>query len=526
MRIASSLPLAGSLQGRHVAIIGAGIGGLSAGMLLAASGARVSLFDAAERPGGKIREIQLEGQGLDAGPTVFTLLPIFEALFAETGGDFHREIGAKPLTRLARHVWPTGETLDLFTDVARSAAAIAAFAGAKEAEGYRRFARDCAEIHNTLDLPFMRAQKPGMVGLLSAAGLGPMLQARPFSSYWAFLGDYFADPRLRQLFGRYATYCGASPFLAPATLAVIPHVERLGVFTLAGGMIRLAEAMAARITALGGRLQCGTRVTEIHVEAGRATGITLADGTRIAADAVISNVDANALASGLLGARARPAAPAIGVAQRSLSAVTLHALARLEGQAIPHHSVFFSSDYAREFAQIAAGSLPSDPTLYLCAFDRRDDGDSAPVASEERREERVMVLMNAPANGEAGTLDPEEETRCLAQMLQSLARSGLTLRIRPGAWRITRPAEFERRFPATGGSLYGMALHGATSAFRRPGARSALAGLYLCGGSVHPGAGVPMVAISGRLAAEALIADLSSTQPSRPMAMPGGIWTR
>ncbi|MBX9991783.1 1-hydroxycarotenoid 3,4-desaturase CrtD [Phreatobacter oligotrophus] len=501
----------------RVVIVGAGIAGLTAAMLLAHRGCAVTLVEASDHTGGKIRAVETGAGPLDSGPTVFTMRPVFEALFSSVGESLGDHLALTPLDVLARHHWPDGSTLDLFADPARSAEAIAAVAGPAEADGFRRFCADAARVYRLLDAPFMQTERPSMLGLTASLGLGG-LAIRPFETLWSVLGSYFRDPRLRQLFGRYATYCGSSPFAAPATLMLIAHAEQEGVWSLPGGMQDLARAVTALALARGAELRSGCRVAEIVVRQGRAAGIRLATGEEIAADVVIHAGDVGALASGLLGPEARRAVPAPDPALRSLSAVTWCLAARAEGFPLAHHTVFFSADYAAEFAALAAGSLPDDPTIYVCAPDRSGGSPQANGA------ERLFCLVNAPARGDDGRPDPGEIDPCETRMMQRLAATGLTLSITDRT--VTTPADFARRFPGTSGALYGSATHGAMASFRRPGSRSAIPGLYLAGGSVHPGAGVPMAATSGRLAASAVMADLTSRSTSRRTAMPGGMLTR
>lgn len=498
-------------------IVGAGIAGLTAAMLLAHQGYAVTLVEAADHAGGKIRGVETAAGTLDSGPTVFTMRPVFEALFASVGERLADHLALTPLDILARHHWPDGSTLDLFADPARSAEAITAFAGPAEAEGFRRFCTDAARVYHLLDAPFMQAERPSMLGLTASLGLGG-LAIRPFETLWSVLGGYFRDERLRQLFGRYATYCGSSPFAAPATLMLIAHAEQEGVWSLPGGMQDLAGAVTSLALARGATLRLGCAVAEVLVGNGRAAGVRLASGEEIAAEAVIHAGDASALAKGLLGGDTRRAVPAPDPALRSLSAVTWCLAARAEGFPLAHHSVFFSADYAAEFAALGAGRLPDDPTIYVCAPDRT--GGSARADGDER----LFCLVNAPARGDDGRPDPGEIARCETRLMQRLAAAGLSLTISDRT--VTTPGDFARRFPGTSGALYGSATHGAMASFRRPGSRSAIPGLYLAGGSVHPGAGVPMAATSGRLAASAVMADLTSRSTSRRTAMPGGMSTR
>jgi len=514
------------MRGERVIVVGAGIGGLAAALELASDGAEVTVVERAAHPGGKLRQTAVGGALVDSGPTVFTMLPVFEELFARAGARLGDHLRLRQATTLARHGWPDGARLDLYADLERSADAIERFSGSRDAEGYRRFAAEAQRIYNTLELPFIRSERPSLPGLIArvaAATPNNLWCIQPYSSLWAKLGKFFRDPRLRQLFARYATYCGASPFSAPATLMLVAHVERQGVWLIEGGMQRLADALSRLADGMGCDFRYGAHVEQILLAQGRASGVQLSGGEVIAADAVICNADVNAVAGGLLGQAARPAARPVPARSRSLSAVTWAMTARPSGFPLVHHNVFFSSDYPAEFRDIFARRRPPRaPTVYVCAQDR-GDGDAGRAG--ETVSERLLCLVNAPADGDGRSFDQGEIERCADSMFEALSRCGLRIERRPEATAVTTPADFNAAFPATGGALYGRASHGWLASFQRAGARSRIPGLYFAGGSVHPGAGLPMAALSGRLAASALKADLASQRRSYPAAMPGGMST-
>jgi 1-hydroxycarotenoid 3,4-desaturase len=494
---------------KRVIVIGAGIGGLVAALRLAVAGCAVTLVEAAATPGGKMREMVVDGHAMDAGPTVFTMRDVFEAIFAEAGETLADHITLHPARILARHGWQDGSRLDLFADRAESADAISAFAGAEAGRGYLAFCQQARKMYETLNPAFMRVAKPNPLQLVARAGVGAMLQTKPFSTLWGALGTYFQDPRLRQLFGRYATYCGSSPFSAPATLMLIAHVEQEGVWLIEGGMHQLAQALAKLVEAKGGTLRYSSPVSEILVSDGSACGVRLANGALLEADAVISNADTNAIATGRLGEAARKAVPATKPSARALSAITWTCVAQTEGFHLSRHTVFFSQNYKAEFERIVQQNrLPDDPTIYICAQDRDDAGTLATKGAE-----RLLILINAPATGDLRPFSPQEIAACERNTFTALARHGLKVEASPQARQITAPQDFERMFPATGGALYGRATIGALSSFQRPGARSRFQRLYLAGGSVHPGAGVPMVALSGQMAAQAAMQDLGLIAP-------------
>ena len=509
------------MRTQRVIVIGAGIGGLAAALLLAARGCDVTVIERAATPGGKLREVEAGGRRLDAGPTVFTMRWVFDEIFREAGANLDDHVRLERAQILARHAWRDGESLDLFADCERSVDAIARFASQTDAQNFRRFCTRARGIYETLRDSFILAQRPGPADLVRHAGFGGLpnlLRISPFATMWDELGKYFRDPRLRQLFGRYATYCGSSPFAAPATLMLVAHVEMEGVWRVADGMHGLACALAELARTKGAAFMQSRDVTRILVESGRVAGVTLDDGEIIRADAIIMNGDVAALRGGLLGPDVRAVVGAARGAPPSLSAMTLAIRGRAQGQPLVRHNVFFADDYRAEFDDIfARGRLPAAPTVYVCAQDR-DDDDSA------RDDERLFALVNAPARPGEDDISQKELDQCEEKLFRTLAACGLQIDIT--AMTRTTPADFARLFPGTGGAIYGQASHGWMASFTRPGARTRLPGLYLAGGSVHPGPGVPMAAISGRLAAQCLMADLHSTPRSRRAAIAGGTLTR
>ena len=508
----------------HAIVIGAGAGGLAAAISLACQGLAVTVLERAATPGGKMRRVNAGGQVIDAGPTVLTMRWVFERLFENAGISLSSRVTLSPAALLARHAWGPEERLDLFADIDRSADAIAAFAGPREADGYRRFVADSAAMFATLRPSYIDAERPGPLTLMRRIGLSNLpaqLALKPWATMHGAISGYFRDPRLVQLFARYATYCGSNPWLAPATLMLVAHVEQDGVWVAKGGMHGLARAMERLARDLGVLFRYGADVEAIECGRDGVTGVRLAGGERLQADRVVFNGDISAVArltseSDDAGIRPVPAT------KRSLSALTFAVSARTDGFPLAHHTVFFSRDYAREFLALTRQrSMPDEPTVYICAQDRDDAGTLDKAGSAER----LLFILNAPADGDTSPLTAKETSQCLDQSLSLIARAGLSLNRADMAVTPTTPQDFAQLFPGTGGALYGRASHGWTAAFRRPGARTRIPGLYLAGGSAHPGPGMPMAALSGMLAAESLIADLASTHLSRPAVISGGMST-
>ncbi len=512
------------MQGEHIIIVGAGIGGLAAAMVLAAQGLQVTVFEKEAAPGGKMREIAIGGHRVDSGPTVLTMRDVFDGLFADAGTSLSDHVQAEPASVLARHAWDGGGALDLYSDMERSVEAIGDFAGAENAKGYRDFCREAREIYRVLDRSFIRAQKPSLPELMWRIGphrIRDLLLINPYESLWKAVSRRMSDPRLRQLFARYATYCGSSPFLAPATLSLVAHVEQQGVWLVQGGMHKLALGMMKAAEACGAAFRFGAPVAEALLRNGKASGVRLTNGEQIQADAVVINADSSAAATGLLGAALRGKVSRISDRARSLSALTWSMAVEASGFKLARHTVFFSkSNYASEFEAIfKRGALPEDPTVYVCAQDRDSGGDRVQAGQE-----RLLLVVNAPAcRPNRNNLNQPEIEQCEKKVFALMERCGLTLHWSQGQAVRTAPQDFAKLFPGSHGAIYGRASHGWMASFRRQSAHCRIPGLYFAGGSVHPGPGVPMAALSGRLAAEALLTALASRRRFHPAATPGGI---
>lgn len=501
-----------------IAVIGAGIGGLAAAAILSRTH-HVAVYERSGKPGGKIRQIIIDGNAIDSGPTVFTMPWVFEDIFEAAGSNLHRHVSLQKLDILARHAWRDGSQLDLYADKTRSAAAIAEFAGQADAENYLRFCDRAAEIYNILRDPFMRAAKPSLPGLIAKSSPLNLLKISPFTTMWSALSAQFNDPRLRQLFGRYATYCGSSPFQAPATLMLVAHVEQEGVWTLKGGMSAIATALADVARANGADIHYNSPVSRILTEGARANGVELNSGERLHADAVVYNGDPAALSASLLETQGARGVSSAQPEKRSQSALTWSMLAKTSGMRLAPHTVFFSDDYQAEFDAVFHKRItPQQPTTYLFAPDRAAN-------TNPPDEERLFCLINAPHYDPSNSYSEEDIEECRQRTFNHLQTCGLKIETTPQQTIATTPADFAQMFPGSQGALYGMASHGWRASFQRPGVRTKIPGLYLTGGCVHPGPGVPMAALSGKAAATAIAADCASTSRSTGAATSGGMLT-
>jgi len=489
---------------KHIVIVGAGVGGLASAMRLAHHGARVTVLDQLSSPGGKMRTVASQAGPVDAGPTVLTMKHVFEELFTETGAALENYASLKPEAILARHFWEDGTILDLVSDHDQSYKNVETAFGANSAAEYLQFTNDSRALFDAFEAPVMTASAPTFRDILQTIFNSPSVLRKmaPHSSLARHLPSHFSDPRLAQLFGRYATYVGGSPYASPALLSLIASAEAQGVWYVEGGMHNLAQAMTKRAIELGAVFHFGAHVDRVEFQNGKPAAVhTQSD--RYPADVVLFNGDPKALNEGLLGPTLTKAVPSKFTSPRSLSAAVYSFAAQPEGPELAGHNVFFANDPRTEFEPIAQGQMPSQATLYVCAQDRF--GGTIPKSAE-----RFEIIMNAPHIANATHPTDEGYDICQTLILSRLQDFGLRFNPPPAIQSLTIPQDFAKMFPASNGSLYGRSPHGMTAAFQRPTVRSKKTGVYLVGGGVHPGAGIPMVTLCAKHAAAAIISDLTS----------------
>ncbi len=495
-------------------VIGAGIGGLAAALWLSDAGHHVQVFERHSAPGGKIRVIPSAAGPVDAGPTVVTLKRVFEELFADVGERLADHLTLRPAPVIARHFWKDGTTFNLFADIDATLAEVRHIFGARAEADYDRFRKGAALLFEEFEPSMIRAATPSRAALTLQTLRKPSLirEMKPGLSLKTALRRSFREPRLAQLFGRYATYVGGLPSQSPALLSLISDAEAQGVWSIDGGIHRLPSTIARLAKDRGAELHYDAHVTGILTKNGRVNGI-LCNGKEILAETVVFNGDPLALADGALGADATSLVSRMATMPRSLSAQVLSFASRLPADQpdLSHHNVFFGDDPDTEFQPLKDGKLPEDPTLYVCAQDRTAGATSKGV-------ERFEIIMNAPP-----TTAYEGQPECHHMILKQLAAFGLRFQKEPTARDLTTPQMFDALFPQSGGSLYGRSPQGMMAAFKRPTARTKLRGFYLAGGGAHPGAGIPMATLSGRHAAEAILMDQTSTSMSPRADMPGGM---
>jgi phytoene desaturase len=486
-----------------IVVIGAGIGGMSAAIHLAAAGRRVIVLEQADQVGGKMGEFRHAGYRWDTGPSLITMRRAFDDLFAAAGRRLEDYLDLQPVEPVTRCFFADGKTLELSRELPRMLEQLTAF-GPAEAEGYLAYLSYVARLYRITSPIFIFDQPPRLDSLRRVAlsdalrfdGLRPMSRA---------IAGFVRSPHLRQALGMFATYVGASPYLAPATLNVIAHVElNQGVWYPSGGVYRIAQAYARLAGELGVELRTACRVQAIDIQGGRARGVVLASGERLPASAVVANLDVATVYEHLLP----PQPPFLRRLRRmqredrSCSAFVLLLGVRGQHPGLAHHNELFSSDYRREFQQIFDHQVPpSEPTIYLSITSKTTPQD-APTGCEN-----WFIQVNVPALSPAWDWQARAGEYAL-RVLERLRHYGVDLGGCIEYQKIFTPLDWQDRTGARLGALYGASSNSRWAAFRRPHNRCPdLRGLYFAGGTAHPGGGVPMVTLSGKVASQLLLED-------------------
>ena len=489
----------------RVVVVGAGVGGLAAAARLASAGHDVTVYERSDVVGGKLgrhsREAPAGTFQFDTGPSLLTLPQVFADLFAATGAKLDEYVDLIPLDPIVRHIFPdSGRTvLDSCADPTLFASRIQAAFGATAADDWRRLWHRAERVwhaswrdilRSPVDSPLSLARLAWRVRDLAAIAPGQTLRA---------LGRrHLRDPRLRMLLDRYATYAGADPRRAPAALVAVPYAElAFGGWYLRGGLSTLADALLSRCLDLGVVVQTGVAVTGIDAAGGRVQAVRLA-GTAgpVPADVVVADVDALTVYRDLLPTPGRLAR----LADRSLAGFVMLLGVRGRTPQLAQHTVFFPPDYDAEFDAVfgdparGAPARPArDPTVFVTVA---DDPAARPPGHEA-----WFVLVNAARHGRsASSVDWRRPGLADAygdRILDVLADRGVDVRDRLVFREVRTPADLAASTAAPGGAIYGTA-----GRLMRVANRGTTAGLFLVGGSAHPGGGLPMVTLSAQIVAD------------------------
>ncbi len=481
-----------------VAIIGAGIGGLATAGLLSAEGHEVHVFEKNDRVGGKMNIVEQEGFRFDTGPSLFTMPYILDKMYSKMGTSLEDELSLRPLSPICRYFYKDGTIFDCEEDNDKTLAEIRKIAPEDE-EAYKAFLNYAEDIYNkTADAfifnPLFELRDFKNLDLFSFFGIDA------FSTVSDRVNSKFKSDYLRKFFKRFTTYNGSSPFLAPATLNVIPHVEiNQGGFYIDGGLYKLAENLQSQAEKNGVKFHFNADVSQIRTSKKIASGITV-NGENFESDIIVSNSDATETVVKLLGDDVASNSKKKKAANVEPSCSGFVLLLGIEHQydQLVHHNLFFTSDYEKEFHQIFSERvMPDDPTIYI-ANTSQSNPEHAPKGGSN-----LFILVNAPylSNAYDWEVNSEDYAQKVITALEKRGLSNLKSHIK--YQEIITPQDFYDKYASNKGSIYGTSSNNKFAAFARPRNKyRGVDGLYLVGGSTHPGGGIPLVVQSALNAVE------------------------
>ncbi len=493
---------------KRVGVIGGGLGGLAAACTLAARGHSVVLFEKNDWLGGKAAVLEQDGFRFDMGPTILTVPSVLKRIFAEAGRDLADALDLVPLDPQWRCFFDDGSTLDLVSDVEQMRARLTTYADTRSADGYAKFIERSARLHRISENWFFWRPIGGLrdmfdAGNMTRAGtLSDVLAMRMGRSVASTVRSFVPDKRVAQMVDHFTQYVGSAPAASPAVLCGIAHMQtQEGIWYPRGGTAAIPAALAKLAADLGVEFRLGTDVQRITSTNARVTGIELASGEQVKLDAVVSNSDAVRTHRELLGGvkkfeRRRGYEPAC-------SGVVLYLGLRERLPQLLHHNFVFSADPHEEFKFIYRKGEPApDPSCYVCA-PAVSDPDVAPAGGEA-----LYVLVHTPylrAGHDWKVMLPAYRRT----ILEKLGRTaGLEIEDNIVTESALTPLDIHERYRVLYGAIYGLASHGLWTGAFKPNNRSPdVRGLYLVGGAAHPGPGMPMVLMSGWIAADALDGD-------------------
>ncbi|MDR0136394.1 phytoene desaturase family protein [Metabacillus idriensis] len=485
---------------KKAVIIGAGLGGLSAAITLASRGFKVDVFEKNSHAGGKLMPVDLGDYHFDFGPNTITMPQVFERVFSIAGEKMQDYIEMIKLDVHTRNVFENGAVFD-FTSRAAAMKKQLETADPFAAEHYDSFLEEITRLYKLSETHFFPKMFESFTDYLSPSLGTALLKVRPLESMHHFFSRYFKNPDMIKAFDRYATYIGSSPYISPATFAMIAYLELLqGVFYVKGGNVKIAEAYLTLAEKLGVQFHFNSEVMKIDVENKRASCAMLSDGQRIAADEFVMNADLLEAFPNLVREQDRPnfTTAKRDRYQPSISAFVILAGLTIRNPQLLHHNVFFSEDYETEFRELFSDHQYSEtPTIYISNSSYSD-------RTVSPHGDNLFILVNAPALTKEGTLVIHEE-EYKERIYDLLEKKGVQIRGHLACERIITPLEISKTFGAYRGALYGISANRKIDAFLRPSNFAKdIKNLSFVGGSTHPGGGSPMVTLSGINVGEAL----------------------
>jgi len=485
---------------RKISIIGAGLGGLSAAIRLGKSGFEVTILEKNENVGGKVNTLESNGYKFDTGASLLTMCHVLEDLFESAGGDIKDYLTIVSCEPICRYFWSDGVTLDASTDLEKTENEIAKIEPI-DAANFHIFLADAKKKFEIAEKTFLAHSLNDLPRLLRPKYLKDLIALSSLKTLDEHNKNYFRSPKIQQLFNRFATYNGSSPFETPATFALVPYIEfGLGAWYARGGMYEIPRALEKLARELNVKIKTNCEVEKIEIENGKAFGVRLKNGEILPSDFVISNADAIETYRSLIDEEKRKnfSDKKLNKIEPSSSGFVLLLGVKKRFPNLAHHNIFFSDNYKSEFDAIFKEKrLAMNPTIYVCAVSRTDETQSPKGC------ENLFVLVNAPYTS-SQTVWKKEVKNCRDLIVKKLETFGMEdLETSIEFEQTITPEDFENKYNANRGSIYGVSSNGIFSAFLRPPNKARnIENLYFVGGATHPGGGIPLVLLSGKMTSE------------------------
>ena len=492
-------------QPERIAVVGAGIGGLCTAARLAKAGHLVTIFESSNRTGGKCRTEWIGRYAFDTGPSLLTLPAVYRDFFQRTGDVMGRVLEIEEVNPSFDYRFHDGKSVK-FSNLSRkkTLAAISESLGEEAALEWDALMRQAEAMWDVSRGPFVESELKSPLSLLKRPRL--MRDLKTIAPWKSLRGLGIRNPYLAKIMDRYATYSGSDPRVAPAVLSTIAFVEEaFGAWHVKGGVGTLSEKITERCEKLGVTIRLNTYVDEITTKSGAVTGVVV-QGHHEEFDRVVANADAQFVYNNLMAPTNKVVKIRKQLAKSEPSLAGFSLLLGLKpstAEPLAHHTILFPENYDLEFESIFTSKTPVErPTIYICA--PRD-----PLMVKDAGHEAWFVLVNAPRHdpyeGGFDWSDAEFNQRYAHSIINQIEAAGIAVRERLEVLEIRTPLDLQESVHAPGGSIYGSSSNGARSAFSRAKNRSPIKGLYLVGGSAHPGGGLPLVGLSAEIVANAIL---------------------
>lgn len=491
---------------KRIGIIGAGLGGLSAAIRLANSGFEVDVYEQNSSPGGKASQFVKNGFRFDKGPSLLTMPFVLEELFNHCNENINDYLNLNRLKIICKYFFPDGSIINAYSDAEKFGNEIETKT-ADTKSSLKSYLNYCSTIYDLTSDLFLYSSPSQLSTFLNKKAFNTLLQIKkmdPFRSMHQANSSFFKDPKLVQLFDRYATYNGSNPYKAPATLNIIQHVEyNLGSFIPEGGIYSISNALYLLAQKKGVKFQFNSKVEEIIIKNKTAQGLKI-DGNEISYDIVLSNVDVNTTFKYLIKGTQTKEAKRYSKLPPSFSGLVFYWGIDGTFDQLETHNIFFSKNYKQEFDYLFINkTIPDDPTIYIYISSKLNKQD-APAGKEN-----WFVMVNAPYIDKQ---DWDTELNIARYKIIEKLNSFLKVDIAQNILfeEMLTPLDIQNNTGSYLGSIYGIASNDKLSAFRRQSNKSkSINKLFFCGGSAHPGGGIPLVILSGKIASELITKELS-----------------